>query len=123
MISHKSRQLYGSILLVILVILYYYYTRMHEGVTSTIPTKKTTTTTPTKTTTTTPTKTTTTAATTAANLEIARQKQQAEISNQIKYMQMWYSSVYGLLTDQHKKEMKKVYNHFIENIVKDDFLS
>ena len=36
-------------------------------------------------------------------------------------MQMWYSSGYGLLTDQHKNEIKKVYNHFIENVVKDDF--
>ena len=34
---------------------------------------------------------------------------------------MWYSSGYGLLTDQHKNEIKKVYNHFIENVVKDDF--
>lgn len=122
-INHKSRMVYGSILLVVLVILYYYYTRIYEGLsfqsrimasrgqptTSTIrppPPPKT-------------------AAEKKAEQEEqekkAELKKQEEMTKQIKQIKQSYINFYELLSDENKGEINQVYNHFIENVVKDDY--
>ncbi len=141
MISHKIRQLYGSILLVLLVILYYYYTRLYEGATfnplkpkSTSPVKTAiataTATTiagkpvittaiagkPVTTTTTTAGKPVTTTASKPVPVPINTSKKIEEIQNS-------YLAFYQLMSNNDKQQIKKVYNHFIENVVKDEFPS
>ncbi len=127
MINHKTRQLYGSILLLILVILYYYYTRMHEGLTTTTPTTTATTTATTTTTpptTTTPTTTTTTTMPKKIPKLLLNEKGKLiDVPKKIEEIKDSYFILYDVMSDRDKYKMKKVYNHFIENIVKDDFLS
>ena len=125
MINHKTRQLYGSILLVILVILYYYYTRMHEGLTTTPPTTTTTPPPPPPTTTTTP-QTTATPRTMPKKIPKLLLNEKGKLINvpkKIEEIKDSYFILYDVMSDRDKYKMKKVYNHFIENIVKDDFLS
>lgn len=135
MLSHKSRQLYGSVLLVLLVILYYYYTRIHDGfVTATKPKIATTTVKPTTTTATTvkPTTatattvkpTTTTTATTVKPTTTAttiRTPAQIAVSKKVEEIKDSYFVFYGLMSDLDKYKMRKIYNHYIENVIKDDF--
>lgn len=119
MLSHKSRQLYGSVLLVLLVILYYYYTRIHDGfVTATKPKIATTTVKPTTATATTVKPTTTTTATTATTI---RTPAQIAVSKKVEEIKDSYFVFYGLMSDLDKYKMRKIYNHYIENVIKDDF--
>lgn len=158
-INHKTRQLYGSILLVLLVILYYYYTRIYEGLepaiqknkdkgksTTTTLANPTTTTTIAKPTTTTrivsnPTTTTTVIKpTTTTTKSIALPSQPVTIqtaknatpvapivattissANQVKKIKQSYLDFYKSLSDADKSEMNQIYNHFIENVIKDEF--
>ena len=148
MISHKIRQLYGSILLVLLVILYYYYTRLYEGATSNknkpkstpaTAVKQVTTTTATavkpitsgKTTTTTtsgkptttsgkPTTTTTPGKPTTSGKPVPVP---INTSKKVEEIQNSYLEFYQLMSNNDKQKIKKVYNHFIENVVKDEFPS
>ena len=154
MISHKIRQLYGSILLVLLVILYYYYTRLYEGATSKKPkpkstpataVKQVTTTTATavkpitsgKTTTTatavkpitsgktttTSGKTTTTSGKTTTTTPGKPVPVPINTSKKVEEIQNSYLAFYQLMSNNDKQKIKKVYNHFIENVVKDEFPS
>jgi len=131
-INHKSRMVYGSILLVLLVILYYYYTRIYEGLTITkispkqmeavkaVQAAKIATTRPT----TRPPPPKTAAEIQAEKEEKEKQaelKKQEEMTNQIKQIKESYINFYKLLSDENKDEINKVYNHFIENVVKDDY--
>jgi|688.fasta_scaffold732305_2 hypothetical protein len=119
-INHKSRMVYGSILLVVLVILYYYYTRIYEGLSfkpsikSKIMASRSQPPPPPK-----------TAAEIKAEQEEkekqAELKKQEEMTNQIKQIKKSYINFYELLSDENKGEINQVYNHFIENVVKDDY--
>jgi hypothetical protein len=80
---------------------------------SPIPTT-TTTTTPIPTTTTTPISTTTT--TTESN-----ETNEKDSANKVKQIQKSYIKFYQSLTPADKGEINEVYNHFIENVVKDDY--
>ena len=55
--------------------------------------------------------------------EKARKEEKAkqEMTRQIKDIKVTYSKFYDLLSDQNKGEINKVYNHFIENVIKDDY--
>ncbi len=56
--------------------------------------------------------------------EMARQREIAkreEMTRQIKDIKKTYSDFYKLLSDENKNEINKVYNHFIENVIKDDY--
>ena len=126
-INHKSRMVYGSILLVVLVILYYYYTRIYEGLSfnpsikSKIMASRGQ---PTSSTIRPPPPPKTAAEIKAEQEEKEKQaelKKQEEMTNQIKQIKKSYINFYELLSDENKGEINQVYNHFIENVVKDDY--
>lgn len=137
-INHKSRMVYGSILLVLLIILYYYYTRMHEGFKNKSKSSSNPPSSP-------PSKSNNTPmgksigksngkfsmkkgmsrSQTAADMQAEKtrkeEKAKQEMTRQIKDIKTTYSKFYELLSDQNKGEINKVYNHFIENVIKDDY--
>jgi hypothetical protein len=82
----------------------------------------TTTTTPIPTTTTTPISTTTTTpiSTTTTTTEL-NETNEKDSANKVKQIQKSYIKFYQSLTPADKGEINKVYNHFIENVVKDDY--
>ncbi len=141
MISHKTRQLYGSILLVLLVIIYYYYTRMHEGFgkkKSSSPSTPTTAPPPPRPTTAQPPPmpsrfgkpvTATQAGKPAITIQGGRpvtagkpvQAAPINVSKQVEQIKDSYLEYYKLMSDKDKQKLKKVYSHFIENVVKDEF--
>jgi hypothetical protein len=104
---------------------------MHEGLTTTTPTTTaTTTTTPPTTTTPTTTTTTTTPPTTTTTMPkkipkllLNEKGKLIDVPKKIEEIKDSYFILYDVMSDRDKYKMKKVYNHFIENIVKDDFLS
>ena len=142
-INHKNRMLYGSILLVLLVILYYYYTRIYEGL-GPLPNPKTTILKPTPPVITTPTKVPTTAATTPATTSettvptttvpttnastvlkptttTTTTKNEIDSANQVKQIKKSYLKFYQSLTDADKVEIKGMFNHLVENVIKDEY--
>jgi hypothetical protein len=92
---------------------------------SPIPTTTTTTTPiPTTTTTTTPIPTTTTTTTpipTTTTTTELNETNEKDSANKVKQIQKSYIKFYQSLTPADKGEINKVYNHFIENVVKDDY--
>lgn len=140
MISHKTRQLYGSILLVLLVIIYYYYTRMHEGFgkkKSSSPSRPTTAPPPPPRPTTAPPMpsrfgkpvTATQAGRPVITMQGGRpvtagkpvQAAPINVSKQVEQIKDSYLEYYKLMSDKDKQKLKKVYSHFIENVIKDEF--
>jgi len=126
--------LYSSILLVLLVILYYYYTRIYEGLdplpkpTAPKPTLPviTETTVPTAakpviTATTVPKPNSPVITTVPTTTSTLLKKNKIDSASQVKQIKQSYLKFYQSLTDADKVEIKGMFNHLVENVIKDDY--
>ena len=133
-INHKTRMLYGSVLLVLLVILYYYYTRIQEGAKNKNKNKNAAATTATQQN---PTgmqqnpmgpmgqmpMVTIQQPTNAQIISLIKTELKKEKEKEIKVEQIKdsYVKFYQLMSDKDKNKIKKVYHHFVENVIKDEY--